>query len=253
MTSTQTPADPIKEAANKLALETNSDVYFFNSGIERPVDQELIDCIEGLPEKRTNISFVLVTEGGDADAAYRMARCMQENYDKVTCIISGFCKSAGTLLVIGASELAMGNSGELGPLDVQMAKRDELGEWQSGLTISSAMVALHERSFGAFEHFFLTTKMRSMNRITFKTATDIAAKLTGALFAPIFQQIDPFHVGESYRSTAIALYYGMRLDGFSDNVKDEDALDNLVSGYPHHGFVIDRKEAAALFKRVRPL
>lgn len=247
------PTSQIREAANRLALETESDVYFFNSGIERPHDQELIDCIGGLPRRRPNITFIMVTEGGDPDAAYRMARCMQENYAKITCIVSGFCKSAGTLLVIGASELAMGESGELGPLDVQMAKRDELGEWQSGLTISSAMRALHERSFAAFEHFFLTTKQRSLNRITFKTATDIAAKLTGALFAPIFQQIDPFHVGESFRSTAIALYYGMRLDSSSDNLMDGEALDSLVSDYPHHGFVIDRKEAANLFKRVRAL
>lgn len=251
-TPTIVAADPVKDAANTLAQETDSDVYFFNSEIERPYDQELIDCIAALPQKRANITFVMVTEGGDPDAAYRMARCMQENYRRFTCIVPGYCKSAGTILVIGASELAMADSGELGPVDVQMAKRDELGEWQSGLTISSAMVALHERSFAAFEHFFLTTKMRSQNRVTFKTATEIAAKLTGALFAPIFQQIEPLHVGESYRSTAIALYYGVRLDLVSDNL-EEGALDRLVSDYPHHGFVIDRKEATELFRRVRPL
>lgn len=252
MSTTHAPStpNPIRDAANKLALETDSDVYFFNSGIERPYDQNLIDCIAELPHKRSNIIFVLVTEGGDPDAAYRMARCMQDHYERVTCIVPGFCKSAGTLLVIGASELVMGDSAELGPVDVQMAKRDELGEWQSGLTISSAMQALHERAFAAFEHFFLTTKQRSLNRITFRTATDIAAKLTGALFAPIFQQIDPFHVGEANRSTAIALYYGTRLDVVSDNLKP-DALDDLISEYPHHGFVIDRKEAATLFKQVR--
>lgn len=250
MADTQAPANPITDAANKLAERTDSDVYFFNSGIERPYDQDLIDCVAALRKKRKNIIFVMVTEGGDADAAYRMSRCMQENYQKVTCIVPGYCKSAGTLLVIGASEVAMSDGGELGPLDVQMVKRDELGEWQSGLTISSAMVALHERAFAAFEHFFLTTKQRSMNRITFKTATEIAAKLTGALFAPVFGHIDPFHVGESYRSTAIALYYGTRLDEVSDNLK-YGALDLLISDYPHHGFVIDRKEAGNLFKQVR--
>jgi hypothetical protein len=242
--------DKVTKAANALAEKTGSDVYIFNSEIERPHDQELIDCISDMP-KRKNITLILVTEGGSADAAYRMARCLQENYENFTCIVTGYCKSAGTLLAIGANRLVMTDSGELGPLDVQMTKKDELGEAQSGLTVTSAISALHERSFSAFEHFFLAIKRRSGNRITFKMATDIAANLTGALFAPIFQQIDPILVGESYRATSIALFYGMRLDAVSYNLKDGSCLDTLISRYPHHGFVIDRDEARGLFKRVR--
>jgi ClpP class serine protease len=40
--------------------------------------------------------------------------------------VSGYCKSAGTLIALGANELAFGEHGELGPLDVQIAKRDEV-------------------------------------------------------------------------------------------------------------------------------
>jgi hypothetical protein len=70
-------------------------------------------------------------------------------------------------------------------------------------------------------------------------ATEIAATLTAGLFSPIFNQVDPMHVGESYRATAIAKHYGLRLSANSENI-DSDALDWLITQYPTHGFVIDR-------------
>jgi hypothetical protein len=193
---------------------------------------------------------VVVTEGGDADAAYRIARSFQDHYDKFTCIVSGFCKSAGTLILTGAQELVMTDFGELGPLDVQMAKKDELGERESGLLITSAMEALRRSAFRSFEHFFLTTQRKSRFIITFKTAAEYATKLTTGLFAPIYAQIDPRLIAESSRAQAIGLQYSTRLALVGRNI-DEDGLDRLISQYPTHGFVIDRTEAQTLFKKVR--
>ena len=42
--------------------------------------------------------------------------------------------------------------------------------------------------------------------------------------------------------------YGERIG--KDNLKDE-ALERLVTGYPDHGFVIDRTECKELFKNIR--
>ena len=249
MASPAAAPNPVKEAANAIAEADNCDVFLFNSGIERPYDREMFDRCAKL-RRRKNIAVVLVSEGGDPDAAYRIARCFQQHYEKFTCIIPGYCKSAGTIIAIGAHEIMMSDAAELGPIDVQMSKRDELEEWQSGLTLTSAIKALHEHSFAAFEHFFLTTMQRSKKRVTFKTATDIAAKLTAGLFSPVFQHIDPMMVGESYRATSIALHYGIRLDMHSDNLL-ADSLDALISKYPAHGFVIDRAEAETLFRHVK--
>jgi Serine dehydrogenase proteinase len=244
--------DPVKIAANALASAADCDVFLYNAEIRRPYDREVFDACAGR-NRRENVSLILVTEGGDPDAAYRIARCFQQYYGdgKFTCIIPGYCKSAGTLLAIGAHELMMSDAAELGPIDVQMSKRDEIEEWQSGLTLTSAIRALHEHSFAAFEHFFLTTMKRSKKRVTFKTATDIAAKLTAGLFGPVFAHIDPMVVGESFRATSIALHYGIRLDNYSDNLSDGDSLDYLISRYPTHGFVIDRSEAETLFTNVK--
>ena len=111
--------------------------------------------------------------------------------------------------------------------------------------------ALHEKSFSAFEHFFLTIKKKSRGTITLRTATEISAKLTAGLFAPIFQQIDPMHLGEAFRATAISREYGRRLNVGSANLSEQALDGELIAGYPTHGFVIDRGEATALFENVR--
>jgi hypothetical protein len=236
-------------AANELAEHSSADVFIFNSEIRRPMDDVIIQQCNKL-NRRQNVTLILVTEGGDPDAAFRISRCFQEMYENFTCIVPSYCKSAGTLVVIGANELVVCNAGELGPLDIQMAKKDEIAEFQSGLTVMASLKALHEKSFSAFEHFFLTIKKKSRGTITLRTATEISAKLTAGLFAPIFQQIDPMHVGEAFRATAISREYGRRLNIGSHNLS-EQALDWLIAGYPTHGFVIDRNEATALFENVR--
>jgi hypothetical protein len=70
------------------------------------------------------------------------------------------------------------------------------------------------------------------------------------LFAPICAQIDPIRLGEMQRATEIAFAYGQRLDNYDKNLKP-GALTRLVTGYPSHGVVIDRKEARDLFTNVR--
>jgi hypothetical protein len=169
---------------------------------------------------------------------------------RYTAFIPGWCKSAGTLTAIGAHDLVIGDFGELGPLDVQMPKTDELFELSSGLTVTQALSTLEQQSFRMFERYFLAIKQKSWNQITFRTATEVAAKMVVGLMEPIYRQIDPMHVGEAGRAMQIAADYAVRLDAASDNLHAGDALWNLVSGYAHHGFVIDRLEAAEYFQHV---
>ncbi len=227
----------------------DADVIHYNGPIDRPVDSMLIDsCIAR--RKRKNVLLLLVTPGGDADTAYRIARCLQNKYEKFILYVSGYCKSAGTLIATGAHELIMSDHGELGPLDVQMYKKDELVGMQSGLTVMDALDAIRENAFSHFENFLLETIKRSQGTITLKTAAEIATNLTNGLFAPISNQVDPLHIGEAGRAMSIAAQYGSRLLRDGRNI-ELDGLTFIISAYPSHGFVIDRGEADTLFKRVR--
>jgi len=150
--------------------------------------------------------------------------------------------------VIGATSLIISDRGELGPLDVQISKPDEMFERSSGLDIMQALNVMQQQAMEAFRGYLLDIKLGS--GITVRTAAEIASKLAVGLFAPIYAQIDPLKLGEVARAIAIAYEYGGRLDSYDQNLK-ADALTSLVTSYPSHGFVIDRKEARGLFNRVR--
>jgi Serine dehydrogenase proteinase len=238
-----------QKIANRIATDMDADVLLYNGDLERPYDRKVLDLCEQR-RRRPNVLFFLITPGGDGHAAYRIARYLQKKYGKFSLYISGICKSAGTIVALGAHELVISDHGELGPLDIQLVKADELWETSSGLTVLQALSALQVKSFDMFEEFFLTLKQRSGGQITLKTATEIAGKLATGLFRPIYEQIDPMHLGEATRAMNIARDYGERLGKNSHNLK-EDALDVLTAAYPSHGFVIDRSEAEALFKQIR--
>ena len=227
----------------------DADVALYNGLIGRPYDEDFIDLIHDNKQKE-NLLLILVTSGGDSHSAYKIARYLQESYDHITVFISGFCKSAGTLIAIGAHELVFSRHGELGPLDVQMAKQDEIWVSQSGLIINTALDAVQDKAFIAFEKFFLEMKSSSRT-ITTRTASDISTKLVTGLFSKLYESIDPFHIGEAARAIAIATRYGTNLSEKSKNIKEEDNLLKLITDYPDHGFVIDREEAKELFSNVR--
>jgi hypothetical protein len=243
------PEDAVAIAAEKVGNEMDADILFCNSDIDRPLDTEFIQlCCRR--RRRPNVILILVTSGGDPDAAFRIARCLQDNYERFFLFVTGYCKSAGTLIALGAHGLIFGHHGELGPLDVQMSKADSLMETQSGLTVNAALTALQGKAYLAFEEFFLQTEHRSQGAITVKTAGDIALRLATGLFAPLYAQVDPFHVGEAARAMQIADQYGQRLVDIGANV-DPDSLNHLATHYPSHGFVIDKREAESIFEDVR--
>ena len=225
-------------------------MIFFSGEIGEPSDYELIGSL-GRIAKKENCLLILTTYGGIADSAYRMMRHLQTRYaqGRITAFVPHICKSAGTLMVVGADEIVMSGVAELGPLDVQVLKPDELGERTSGLTPMQALSALRAEAFNCFEQHFLLLRERSGRQITSKTAADIAVRLTTGWFQPLYEQVDPMRLGETMRAMSIARDYGMRLA--RGNI-DLDSLEDLISKYPQHGFIIDREEATSMFKRVRP-
>lgn len=253
--SPQEMQDGVKEAANAVGDEMDADVLIYNFEILPPHDIRLMATIAKREQRRKNVVLVLVTEGGLADSAFRMMRFLQSSYDRVLVAVPGWCKSAGTLMCIGAHELFMGPLGELGPLDVQIVKADEMDEQKSGLAAEAAFEKLQAEAFKFFMGFVRDIG-GSEYRVTLRTASDIATKMTIGVVQPIFDKLEPVTIGEDFRSNRLAQAYAERLNTHSKNLKRSpqlDALENLLSGYPSHGFVIDIKEAGILFKNVKPL
>ncbi len=242
-------AKKIQTCVTCVSGKLNADIVLFSGDIRSPADHELIDLVKEYQSK-PNVFVFLTTDGGSADAAYRIARCLQQKYCKgrVILFVETYCKSAGTLVSLAADEIVMCDLAELGPLDVQISKPDELSELTSGLTPLQALNTLQTEAFKTFEESFLKLRFRSGLQITTRTAADIAARLAIGLFKPIYAQLDPMRLGEYQRAMLIAQHYGTRLA--RKNLR-ENALDRLIADYPSHGFIIDRIEAETLFHKVR--
>lgn len=246
--TTTEPALTAETVALKLAERLNIDIFLYNGPISEEMYGAAVEQI--VKKKRDNIVVILITLGGEANAAYRIARLCQQSSKKFTILVPSYCKSAGTLLALGANELLMSVFAELGPLDVQLAKYDELGERRSGLTTHSALDSIKAQAFEMFGDTMMEIKQRSRGRVRFRTAADLATTLTIGLFSNIYAQLDPLSMGEDHRDLHVALEYGARLASHSQNVKD-NAVWDLIHEYPSHDFVIDFDEAKGLFKRVK--
>lgn len=248
-----TQEELIRRAADEVADEAKADVVFYSGGIQSPAYWQL--SRELAHKKFNNVILYLTTEGGIADEAYRLARIMRNTYKgKFSLFINHFCKSAGTLMALGADEIIMSDMAELGPLDVQVWKQDEIGERTSGLTPIQALTTLQNQAIETFVEHFEDIRKRYGLQITTRSAMSFAARLTVGCFSKIYQQIDPLRLGEHQRSMLVAKEYGNRLSaprtGRGPTLKKE-AIDRLISNYPSHGFVIDRNEAESLFCAVR--
>lgn len=243
--------DPIASAAKAVSEESDSDVFLYNGTIKRGADLAVIQEMYRAKRQKYAI-LILVTSGGDPHAAYKIARYAQNHYEAYTVLVPGMCKSAGTLIAVGANCIAFASYGELGPIDIQTIKTDNLAERQSGLTITESINHLTKSALLMHGGVFAAIMNDTDAVISFKTAAEAASELVTGLYTPIFSQIDPMEVGEKARSMRIASDYGKRLNARSQNLESE-ALNNLTRTYPSHSFVIDMQEAGSLFSNIRPL
>ncbi|WP_431258855.1 hypothetical protein ACQ86G_00650 [Roseateles chitinivorans] len=140
----------------------------------------------------------------------------------------------------------MDDRSELGPLDIQVARGDEIGATSSGLEQRTAADILLLQYLDVFK---VSMADLSHHGLSTKVASDIAAGLAAKLIRPLAEQVNPQRLAEMHRAVSIAHAYGQRLTERGCNI-EQDKLAELVSGYPCHSFVIDRKEARTLFRRV---
>lgn len=227
--------------------DADTDVVIYSGGIARDGYDKFCKILS--QPKRSKLLFVLNTHGGDPNAGYRIARAAVHNYgaENFRILIPAYCKSAGTLICIGCSHIVMADQAELGPLDVQLRKQDELFQQSSGLDILRGVTYLQEEALATFRSYLVDINGGAV--LSTRVASEIASDLVIGLYEPLFAQVDPVKLGEMNAALEIARHYGERLDTQSLSLK-EHALNKLIMGYPTHGFVIDRAEARTLFKNV---
>src|SRR5260370_26323377 len=128
-------AEKLNELLKSYLESQAADGYLFSGPISTRTADEVVSVIERQEDRRRNVCFLLTTGGGDPHCAYRIGRTLKRYYEsgRVIFLFGGYCKSAGTLLALCANELVFSTFGELGPLDVQIGKLNELVGADSGL------------------------------------------------------------------------------------------------------------------------
>ena len=235
--------DILRNASDKY----DADIVMYSGEINIEGAERLMQ-ITSQPSKE-NVLFILCTPGGCPNAAFKIARRLQEKYKRFILYVHGYCKSAGTFIAIGSDEILMSDFAEFGPLDVQLQEKDEIARYTSGLNINEALVNLKQETRVFFRQ--MVVELTAGAGISTRMAAELASTLSINFFSPIVSQIEPMKIGEIRRALRIALAYGEKLieDG-RGNLKSEEALVKLVETYPDHGFVIDFKEAKTLFKNI---
>ncbi len=232
------------------------DLINYNAPILEEYFDTLLSVIENRESKKKNCLLILTTHGGSPHIAYKIARLLKNIYGKFYIIILSSCKSAGTIVAIGADTIIFDrNRGALGPIDVQILKRDEdplKEERQSGLDLFQGLTAFREEASRGFIQFLgdVITNTPVLNFLSPKNIVEISSSLASSLFSPISSKLDVTQLGKYYRAIFIAKRYSKMLEPV--NI-DDKSIDRLINLYPDHNFVIDYIESKHLFKKVHHL
>lgn len=246
-----TVAKELASAADEVAEKFDARVFVYSGAIDREGYGALIESMATSEDSvaRDNAFLLLTTNGGDADVAYQIARLFQNGFEEFHLCVPTVCKSAGTLIALGASEIIMWDVSELGPLDVQLVRRDEIGERRSGLAIRTAFAGLADETLKVYEKVMLAITIKSGNAVSFEVASNIAAKIATGVMEPVYARIDPEQFGLDLRDLEVASAYGESLVEKGKNAT-RDSVRKLVEGYPSHEFIIDKLDARKLFTNV---
>lgn len=104
------------EVIGRVASNLEADIYVYAGGINQGIEHSFNECVKKNKTAKS-VVLILTTLGGSADAAYQMVRSLQNHYQdgKFTLFVPSLCKSAGTLIALGASSIVMLDMAELGP------------------------------------------------------------------------------------------------------------------------------------------
>jgi hypothetical protein len=190
------------------------------------------------------IALVIESPGGYAKDAFAIARILCRHAGGFSAVVPSYAKSAATLLTLGAEEILMGPDAELGPLDAQ--QWDNVREERtSALDEIQALERLHS----ALEQLDQTMMvMMSGTQKRTEVMLPIACRFVSDMMKPLLEKIDTVHYAKQSRVLKVAEDYATRLLQPHHGEAASEIANQLVNGYPEHGFVIGPEEMESLMR-----
>jgi len=174
--------------------------------------------------KPDDIDVIVDSFGGDADAAYHMAKLLHQNFKgSIKYIVPRFAKSAATLLVCGGNQIVMGETSELGPLDPQIRQDD--GSYISAKAVQATLNLIKQH-------------LKEGGKHGLELATILVSRINPLVMGQYESTID---IAKEYQKELLL----MRM--FKSKKEVEKIVKRFSIGYTHHSRVIDCNEAKNIF------
>jgi len=217
-----------------------------------PGEADASEEIDGYPEEARvdRIHVILDSAGGSLDSAYKTVVYLRAFAKEVRVYVPTRAKSAATLIAIGADRVEMSPFAELGPLDTQIIDPRNPTARISALDCYRSVD--HVREFGVLTIPRALTAILDQNRtrLSLEQLIEAATTLAVGSVRPMLEHISALDFGAWGRTLKIGETYAKMLRLRLHNPDSEAAARRLawqlVYGYPHHPYPIDRAEATNL-------
>ncbi len=197
----------------------------------------ILDQIQCLPKGCKKVDILVVSSGGDPMVAWRIMSLLREKVDEVGVLVPQAAYSAATLLALGADEIVMHPSGNLGPVDPQITVN---GKGDKG---QSQQIQFGTEDLAGF-----------LNFVKQNVGLSDQAQLSSA-FELFCKEVGSVPIGVAARSSRLALSLSakllsmhMKTDG--DKQKATNISATLNKEFFHHGYPVGRREAKELGLKV---
>lgn len=206
-------------AKNPLSAKFNVLLLFDEGSIHRGTSNRIYSALSAVDSTKP-ILLILNTPGGDVASAYLISKlCREHTTATFEVAVPRRAKSAGTLICCGADRIHMGSLSELGPIDPQFGAVPALALKHSVEHIAE-LVGIYPAASQMFSDY-LSKSLRVEALGYFERVAESAAQYAERL-------LDSGTLKSSERSSS-------------------EIAKHLVYAYKDHGFVIDAREAKAIF------
>jgi hypothetical protein len=251
----KTPSDRLRSSVRSLEKLTGRRTFVF----VRPFDHLVADQIEaeigralGEDPKPKSLDVVLDSDGGSADAAYKAVLILRGISTDLRVLVPQWAKSAATLFALGADAISMRAAhAELGPLDAQVTDPRNPARTMSALDGYQSVEYLRDYALTTQGLAVRQTMNATQARVPLNEIIAQSESFAVDVISPIMSRVKPLDFGGWGRTLDIGKVYAERLlarfgMAGADPRMVRATANELVYGYPHHGFVIDNDEAESL-------
>ncbi len=209
-------------------------------GMETQIASDAVDIIAehlDIIGNTKKISLILYTLGGNTLAAWNLINLLREFCKELEIIVPNKCRSAGTLMCLGADNIIMTKQATLGPIDPSLVT--PLGPIIPNTNPPQKMPISVESVKGYFD--LLKNEVGVSDPIAL-----------GEAYKKLADTINPLVLGDIYRSKNQIKMLARKLMGMHklDDLYAEKIVSFLCSDSGSHDYTINRTEAKDLGLRI---